>query len=385
MFFAQAPDPDYDCESPSSSSRLCGFEPAVRQPAKKASHSNLVRFSRDGDQFHYLWAARRCLNLLAPASDLKAITIEGASPTENAVSGPNPAAEEVIDVAEYFGDRAFERASLVRYIQLKHSTQTPNKPWPPSGLENTLEGFAKRYSALRPKLRKSGNGPVLEFVFVSNRPISSAIVEAVENAALRQSVKKADLAKLEGYTGFKGEQLSQFCKLLKFEGRHDALWDQRNILFQDVSQYLPDADVDAPAQLKELVTNKALSLAADNPVIERMDVLRALKTEESQLYPAPCRIEQLRSLRPPMPDIWLDHRSSPTRTTGHGGDMTTTSECPTTSLEPFKPPVLRSYRRRPTRMRTSRTRSTTSRIIKYRIYKTQILKNEVIFNLTFIS
>ena len=114
-----------------------------------------------------------------------------------------------------------------------------------------------------------------------------------ENAANELTVKASDLKKLEKYTGLTGTKLSAFCKLLKLEGKHETLWEQRNILFQDVSQYLPDADVDAPTQLKELVTRKALSEAATNPTIERMDVLRALKTEEHQLYPAPCLIEQM--------------------------------------------------------------------------------------------
>lgn len=264
-----------------------------KRPKQKSTDTNLVRPSRDGDQFHYLWAARRCLNLLLPKSELKAVTIEGASPSEKSASGPIKAGEEVIDVAEYFGNSNFERASRVRYIQLKHSTEAPNKPWPPSGLQNTIEGFAKRYKAVlaaRPKNRK---GPDLEFLFVSNRPISPAFSAVVENVARGGPAKQADINKLEKYTGLKGSQLSSFCKLLRLEGKHDALWNQRNILFQDASQYLPDADVDAPAQLKELVTQKALSDAASNPVMERMDVLRALKTDEDRLYPAPCRIEQL--------------------------------------------------------------------------------------------
>ena len=111
--------------------------------------------------------------------------------------------------------------------------------------------------------------------------------------------------KLEQFTGLRGEQLSAFCKLLKLEGGHDPLWDQRNILFQDVSHYLPDADVDAPTQLKELVTRKALSDAVTDPSIQRMDVLRALKTDEYRLYPASCRIEQLRDAVPREQEIGL--------------------------------------------------------------------------------
>ncbi|OBQ64316.1 NACHT domain-containing protein [Mesorhizobium loti] len=271
----------------------------MRKPAKKkATTTNLVRPSRDGDQFHYLWAARRCLSLLPPGSDLKSVTVEGASPSDKTAKGPITAGEEVIDLAEYFGDRDFAKATLVRYIQLKHSTEAPNKPWPASGLQNTIAGFAKRYKAILAGSSKNAGYPTLEFVFVSNRPISQAVLAAVENAAKGLLVKPADLKKLETYTGLKGPKLANFCKLLMLEGRHDALWDQRNILFQDVSQYLPDADVDAPVQLKELVNRKALSEAAANPSIERMDVLRALKVDEGWLYPAPCRIEQLSNAIP---------------------------------------------------------------------------------------
>jgi hypothetical protein len=55
---------------------------------RKTAETNLVRPSRDGDQFHYHWAARRCLNLLLPGTELKAVTIEGASPSEKTPSGP---------------------------------------------------------------------------------------------------------------------------------------------------------------------------------------------------------------------------------------------------------------------------------------------------------
>jgi hypothetical protein len=57
-----------------------------------------------------------------------------------------------------------------------------------------------------------------------------------------------------------------------------------------LGQYLPDADVDAPLQLKELINRKALSENATNPTITKIDVLKALKTDEARLFPAPCRI-----------------------------------------------------------------------------------------------
>jgi hypothetical protein len=92
---------------------------------------DLVRPSRDGDQFHYHWAARQCLGLLRGSGDLAAVTIEGAS----AIEGPGPVeeGEELIDVGLYYGSEKLDAARCVRYIQLKHSTRHAHDAWTASG------------------------------------------------------------------------------------------------------------------------------------------------------------------------------------------------------------------------------------------------------------
>ena len=98
------------------------------------SKSDLVRTSRDGDQFHYLWAARRCLQLLSPTLDLAAVTIEGPSPAETPVGNSIAAGEEIIDVGEYYGAPSLADAARIRYVQLKHSTVQVADAWTMSGL-----------------------------------------------------------------------------------------------------------------------------------------------------------------------------------------------------------------------------------------------------------
>lgn len=263
------------------------------------ANTNKVRPSRDGDQFHYLWAARRCLQLLSPQSDLVAISIEGPSPEEDAAQRSASFGEEVIDVAEYFVSEDFEKTRLVRYMQLKHSTRQAANPWTASGLEKTIRGFAKRYRELSQTCSVDALARKLQFWFVTNRPISTNFVAAVEDAA-DEAVPRypKELEKLERFTGLSGDSLAAFMKLLYFEGRQDDYWDQRNILFQDVSGYLPDADVYGPLKLKELVTRRALSEGEKNPTITKMDVLRALDTNESLLFPAPCLIKSLDDVVP---------------------------------------------------------------------------------------
>src|SRR2546426_8974345 len=107
------------------------------------SDTNSVRSSRDGDQFHYFWASRRCLRLLSPRSGLVGITIEGASRSEDSSGQLIDVGEEVIDVAEYYGSETLEHATLIRYIQLKHSTLHQADHWTASGPETTLKGFAE--------------------------------------------------------------------------------------------------------------------------------------------------------------------------------------------------------------------------------------------------
>ena len=77
------------------------------------SDQELVRPSRDGDQFHSShWAARQCLRLLADNTDLKAVTIEGPS-TAEATNDPIAEGEEVIDVGFYHGAEGRDPAPRV--------------------------------------------------------------------------------------------------------------------------------------------------------------------------------------------------------------------------------------------------------------------------------
>lgn len=262
------------------------------------SETKLVRASRDGDQFHYLWAARRCLRLLAPSSDLTAITIEGASHQEIDGKSAVEEGDEKIDIAEYYASETLEHATLVRYMQLKHSTLRASEHWTPSELGETLKAFAARYIALR---QHSGLNsiPALEFWLVSNRKVGARFAEAIRDATNSAPPRHpAELAKLETFTSSKGTELSSFCGLVRIDDRQDGYWNQRNILAKEASGYLADSDSEAPLQLKELVTRKATSEFESNPTITKMDVLRALNTDESRLFPAPCLIRAIENAVP---------------------------------------------------------------------------------------
>lgn len=252
---------------------------------------DLVRASRDGDQFHYVWAARQCLGLLTAQGGLEAVTIEGAS-TAEAPDEDIDAGEELIDVGLYYSSERLNEASAIRYVQLKHSTAQTGEPWTASGLKRTLGGFAKRYEQLVARSSREDVAARFTFQFTTNRPIDQRVIDALEDLREGKQARHSDLeALLLRYAGLDQDLAVAFFQLFRAEGFENDLWAQQNLLIEDLRAYLPEADSDAPVQLKELVTRKATTQFTDNPRILRYDVLRALKTGEDELFPAPPLIE----------------------------------------------------------------------------------------------
>ena len=86
-----------------------------------------ARASNAGDEFHELWAIRQALALLEPATELKAITVEGVL-----AAAPKDTASNVwdgVDCALYFGSDTVAAASRIDLIQLKYSPSDPSKAW----------------------------------------------------------------------------------------------------------------------------------------------------------------------------------------------------------------------------------------------------------------
>lgn len=265
--------------------------------AKSMADNELIRPSRDGDQFHYHWAARQCLALLPGSSDLVAVSIEGASTFEGAVSVEE--GDELIDVGLYYGSEALEDARLVHYVQLKHSTKHAQKSWTASGLAKTLKGFTTRYANLLNKVPTAPLKQKVRFSFTTNRPIDQKVQEALEDLASARAPRHPMIqTTLLGYTELSGSEVADFFQIFSVDGGEPGLWKQRNLLAKDISIYLAEADYDTPIQLKELVARKATSEFADDPAIRRHDVLRALKTTETDLLPSPCLIAEPSEILP---------------------------------------------------------------------------------------
>ncbi|ATC33024.1 hypothetical protein CA606_12190 [Caulobacter vibrioides] len=256
------------------------------------SKSDLVRFSRDGDQFHYRWAARRCLRLLGSRTDLAAVTIEGVSVREAGSGSAISDGEETVDVAEYYGSQTFKSAHRVDYVQLKHSTARTSKPWTVSELSKTLEGFAGRYQALRKKYGAADVDSRLTFRVTSNRPFSKNLLESVDDLGSKAVPRHSQVAaELQRRTKLPAALVGKFFERLELDGSEADFRGQADRLGVEANALLAGTDLDVALRLKELVTSKATSEGrADNAIVAG-DVLYALRASPEDLFPAPSRLE----------------------------------------------------------------------------------------------
>lgn len=254
--------------------------------------------SRSGDQFHYQWAARQCLGLLAAADGLVAVTIEGPSLDEGDAS--TSVGDEVIDVGLYYGSEDVVAAEAIRYMQLKHSSKHAQDPWTASGLKGTIEGFAGRFKKLEASLGLDVLEKKVQFVFLTNRPMAEDIVEALADLASGSTAprhRKIDEL-LKRYGASAGSNLQSFFAAFSVEAGEPDLWEQRNLLSRDLSTYLSEPDTEAAVQLKELVTRRATDEGAKDRSVRLYDVLQALRVSEKDLLPAPSLISEPKHVLP---------------------------------------------------------------------------------------
>ncbi|WP_159478906.1 ATP-binding protein [Chryseobacterium sp. 18068] len=245
--------------------------------------NDLVAYSRAGDVFHYRWAARRCLSLIHPNPSLRSIVIEGSE--ENEKEG-----EYAIDVSEYYKEE--NDLKIIKYYQLKHTTQQKDSPFVLSDLQSTIEQFAKRFS----QHLKEKDVTRFSFHIVTNRPVDSFFKQNIFSLATNQIVNKRFLKTIEKYTGLNSENLSHFCSILEFQDGEGDYNFQKNELKWEMSQLFAGAiDTAQVESIVALVQERVLPHS--NGIINREDILKRFHIfSEKVLFPAPPRWENIESI-----------------------------------------------------------------------------------------
>lgn len=237
--------------------------------------NDAVRYSRTGDVFHYRWVALKCLDMLSPLSNIDKIVVENS---QEKMDG-----EYVIDVSEYLstGDVS------IKYYQMKHTVKEKEAPATISFLKNTLEGFAKRYIALR---KEKKHKSVLFYV-VTNRKINQNLKDNIYKKAKGIACLASFDKYIKEYTTLDKLRLRDFCNrlvLVDGSGDYEDLWFE---LYVKTCQLLVgQSGKTAVDKLEIMVRDKALPNSDGS--IMRENVLKCLGYSSIDfLFPAPQMLE----------------------------------------------------------------------------------------------
>ena len=237
--------------------------------------NDLVRASRAGDEFHYRWTARRCLEMLAPCSLLQEIFVEGDAVDE-------AAGEYVLDVTEtYSADSKYEKVAY----QLKYTTTQTDLPFTVSFLEKTLKGFVENWHD--PKFSNTR----LKYAVVTNRPAAQDLKDCIKQLAGGKSCRYPNIEKyLIQYTGLAGGELQDFCRIFEIYDFEEALDVQYQKIRKAISSvWLDSVSNEIIDHLTAQIRYKAIKSHPENKITKE-DVLCVLGVvSEDEILPAPSQ------------------------------------------------------------------------------------------------
>lgn len=253
-----------------------------------------VRASRDGHEFHEAWVARKCLGLLLPRDELVGIAVEGFANEDQ--SGVSSEGNEIADAVLYFGRSAnLQDAKRVVTVQVKYSKASEHKPFRAADAKKTIGKFARTYRACKTSLGTEKAREKLRFELVTNRPIESALTEAIEGLAARSPLKgeaKVQAKQVAAACKLTGKDLAEFAARLRMIGLTGNLRENKQQLALTLVDWSDAKDHMARrrlADIREMVRDKAGLLKQHRNVIVRTDVLAALHlSDERDLLPAPA-------------------------------------------------------------------------------------------------
>lgn len=252
--------------------------------------------SRDGHEFHEAWAARKAMQLLLPRDELVAIAVEGLS--EGDETHVSQEAVDVADLTLYYGrDASFEEADRVEILQSKYSPKQASKEFRASDAKKTVTKFAQSYRDHLDSYGQDATSKKLFFELITNRPIFSGLLTAVEGLAsgsqLRgEAIKQANQFKVA--SGLTGDALKEFASKFLLRGLSGSLKDTKGDLRKILVDWSATYDAMARARLgdvRNMVRKKAGYDEEHLKVIRQVDVLSALELSGiDDLLPCPASL-----------------------------------------------------------------------------------------------
>ncbi|MBK8566867.1 MAG: ATP-binding protein [Saprospiraceae bacterium] len=281
--------------------------------------------SNAGDDFHVLWAIRKCFGLLNfEDNGLKAITVEGVEPKNASKLDPLGTKLLGVDIAEYFGGENFNEAQKVVISQLKYSTRRTSENWTFSKLYagkksgstdgSVVHRFSQIYKTFVGEFGRDLVQKKLSIKLVSNRKISPTqkqiiidIQRYIEKKKSKINLKtilnefpnrQVELNKLLSATRLKPNEFLDFLRLLDFE---DCGTDSNYFQELKIIEALRNVGILNPQQndsLYRMLLRKMLPEAIEDSknIITEIDLLQCLQMSIEGLFPVPQSFEKIEKL-----------------------------------------------------------------------------------------
>lgn len=270
--------------------------PNPKKKAKPRPHLvvDTVRASRDGHEFHEAWVARKCLGLLLPSDELVGIAVEGFANEDR--RGVSNEGNEIADAVLYFGRSAdLQNAKRVVVVQVKYSKAAELKAFRAADAKKTVGKFARTYRACKKSLGVEKARAKLRFELVTNRPIETTLVEAIQGLAAQRPLKgdaKAQAKQVADACKLTGKDLAEFAARLDMIGLAGGLRENKQQLALTLVDWSDARDHMARhrlADIRAMARDKAGLIKQHRNVIVRTDVLAALGlSDDRDLLPAPA-------------------------------------------------------------------------------------------------
>jgi hypothetical protein len=257
-----------------------------------------VRDSNAGDRYHFVYAARRLMELLRPAARLRRVEVEGVAAGDAADTDPD--AFLGVDLTEYYGGDSLADAEAADIVQVKYSPKHPTQPWTLSRLTKRRKGGVEtsvlgKLAAGFVALRAQGSSASLSVSIVTNQPLdgddrerfvrAKASVRAAAGFSALSEQDQEWVERLRAGTGLEGEAFAAFLDALNLDGFGGlGLSAAEGRLFEELDRFIANADIHVDG-LIAYVQEHALPNRPSS--ITKTDVLRQLRLSEEDFSPAP--------------------------------------------------------------------------------------------------
>jgi hypothetical protein len=278
--------------------------------------------SNAGDRYHFVYTARRMLDMLHPRSDLELIEMENVA-KEDRLLANTPETFVGVDLTEYYGGVDSDSAKSIVIVQVKYSPTNPTASWTLNRLCSDKLSSTGTYRPGTSVLRKLANSfdafyanlgeatsQVLAIRLYTNQPLDDGLHSDLSKARslvygksdrAGSKILRGDIGELrdvideiQRVTNLSWKRLAAFLKSWDLLGFGQAMLSAtEGELFQVMTQYVSGGGVHFGGLLN-FVQEHAVSNRLTQ--ITPQQVLAQLRLHKLDLFPAPTHLAPVEGL-----------------------------------------------------------------------------------------